>query len=191
MDIDIDITPKFKPDSLFKIVHASIVENGSLKKHNVGVYFQNIPVDQVTGLAAIPYKEAHERGFFKIDMLNLNILENFESKDEIRQLLKIPPDWSLLEDPDVVAKLFHLSKHYDTIQKIKPTSVSELADCLAIIRPNKIKLVDKYARNKKDVIRELYTKRDPSDLRKSHAIPYALLIVLQLHIIKADLYETN
>ncbi|QDJ96404.1 hypothetical protein Xoosp13_218 [Xanthomonas phage Xoo-sp13] len=187
MDIDIDITPKFKPDSLFKITHASIVENGELKKHNVGVYFQNIPVDKVSGLAAIPYKEAQDHGFFKIDMLNLNILDNFESKDEIRELLKIEPDWTLLEDPEVVEKLFHLAKHFETIQKIKPSSVSELADCLAIIRPNKIKLVDKYAKNKKAVIKELYTKRDPSDLRKSHAIPYALLIVLQLHLIKAEI----
>lgn len=187
MDIDIDITPKFKPDSLFNITHASIVEKGELKKHNVGVYFQNIPKDAVTGLAAIPYKEAQDHGYFKIDMLNLNILENFESKDEIRQLLKIEPDWSMLEDEEVVSKLFHLSKHYETVKKIKPKSVSELADCLAIIRPNKVHLVDKYVKNKRAVLKELYTKRDASDLRKSHAIPYALLIVLQLHLIKAEL----
>jgi hypothetical protein len=70
---------------------------------------------------------------------------------------------------------------------MKPQSVSDLADCLAIIRPNKVKLADKYLKNKRAVIKELYTKRDPSDLRKSHAIPYALLIVLQLHLIKADI----
>lgn len=187
MDIDIDITPKFKPKSLFDITPASIIENGELKPHLVGVYFQNIPVDKITGLSAIPYKEAQDNGFFKIDMLNLSILEHFESKEEIRKLLKKEPDWSLLEDPEVVPKLFHLSKHYDTVAKIKPRSVSDLADCLAIIRPNKTKLVDKYLKNKKSVQKELYTKRDPSDLRKSHAIPYALLIVLQLHLIKADI----
>ncbi len=187
MDIDIDISPKFKPESLFKITRASMVEKGELKPHLVGVYFQNIPKDAVTGLAAIPYKEAQEHGFFKVDMLNLTILENFESKDEIRELLKIDPDWTLLEDPEVVEKLFHLSRHFETVQKIKPKSVSDLADCLAIIRPNKIKLADKYLKNKRAVIKELYTKRDPSDLRKSHAIPYALLIVLQLHLIKAEI----
>lgn len=186
MDIDIDITPKFKPSTIFNVTPASIVERGELKKHNVGVYFQNIPVDVVTGYAAIPYKEAQEHGFFKIDMLNLTILENFESKDEIRQLLKIEPDWTLLEDEEVVANLFHLAKHYDVLQKLKPRSVSELADCLAIIRPNKVHLVDKYVKNKRAVLKELYTKREPSDLRKSHAIPYALLIVLQLHLFKAD-----
>lgn len=187
MDIDIDVTPKFKPESIFKVVKASTVEKGELKKHNVGIYFQDMPQDAVTGFSAIPYKEAEEHGFFKIDMLPLHILENFESKDEIRQLLKIEPDWTLLEEEEVVSNLFHLAKHFETLQKLKPRSVSDLADCLAIIRPNKTHLIDKYVKNKRAVLKELYTKRDPSDLRKSHAIPYALLIVLQLHLFKADL----
>lgn len=187
MDIDIDISPTTEVNKLFNIIHASTVEKHELKKHVVGVYFQNIPVDKVTGLSAIPYKEAHTHGFFKVDMLNLSILENFESKDEIRQLLKREPDWSLLESEEVVSKLFHLSKHYDTISKLKPKSVSDLADCLAIIRPNKPHLIDKYHKDKRAVQKELYVKRDPSDLRKSHAIPYALLIVLQLHLIKAKI----
>lgn len=187
MDIDIDISSKFKPERIFPIIHASMVEKGELKKHIVGVYFQTMPVDHVTGLAAIPYKEADAHGFFKIDMLNLNILDMFESKDEITHLLKKEPDWSLLDDPEVVKKLFHLGRHYEVVNKIKPKSVSALADCLAIIRPNKIGLLDKYVNNKSTVIKELYMKREPSDLRKSHAIPYALLIVLQLHLIKADI----
>lgn len=187
MDIDIDLPPKFKPEEFFKVVRASIVENGELKKHNAGVYFQNMPVDTVTNLSAIPYKDAEANGFFKIDMLPLHLLDNFESKDEIRELIKIEPDWTLMEDEEVVTKLFHLSRHYETVSKMKPKSVSDLADCLAIIRPNKTHLIDKYAKNKRAVIKELYTKRDASDLRKSHAIPYALLIVLQLHLIKADL----
>lgn len=187
MDIDIDVAPKFKASNVFKATPASIVEQGELKKHLVGLYFQNIPVDKETGVAAIPYKEAERMGFFKIDMLNLSILNNFESKDEIKQLLKIEPDWSLLEDEKVVGKLFHLSRHYHVINRIQPTSVEELADCLALIRPNKIKLVDKYIRNRTQTRKELYVKHDASDLRRSHAIPYALLIVLQLHLIKSGI----
>lgn len=187
MDIDIDVAPKFKASNVFNAIPASIVEAGELKKHLVGLYFQKMPVDAQTGVAAIPYKEAERMGFFKIDMLNLNILNNFESKDEIRKLLKIEPDWSLLENEEIVKKLFHLSRHFQVVNQIKPTSVEELADCLAIIRPNKIRLVDKYIKNRKQARKELYVKNDPSDLRKSHAIPYALLIVLQLHLIKSGL----
>ena len=44
MDIDIDITSKFKPEQIFTVTRASRIENGELKPHQVGVYFQNIPI---------------------------------------------------------------------------------------------------------------------------------------------------
>lgn len=195
MDIDIDLSPKFKSEALFpNAPRASAVENGELKKHLVGLYFQNVPIDPVTGLTAIPYKDAESNGLFKIDMLTVNMLGEFnmfDDKLQMRELTKIPPDWSLLEDPQIVPHLFHLSKHTELVTKIKPRSVSQLADCLALIRPDKRHLIDKYIVNRDDpeVLTELYTKREKSDLRKSHAIPYALLIVIQLHLIKEGLYE--
>lgn len=188
MDIDIDVRPDTDISKLFpSAVRASTVENGILKPHIVGYYFQNVPVDATTGLSAIPYDSAEDFNLFKIDMLHLNILDLFENKAQIRKLLKREPDWRLLEDPDVVSKLFHLGKHFDTVRKLKPRSIDDLADALAIIRPNKKNLIDKYNRDKSSVRKELYIKHDPSDLRKSHAIPYAMLIVLQLHLIKANI----
>lgn len=188
MDIDIDISPNFDIDNIFdNICHASIVENGELKKHLVGVYFQNIPVDSQTNLSAIPYNIADEYGFKKIDFLNLSILKNFTSKDEIKEILKKEPDWTLLENKEIVDKLFHLAGHFDIVNTIKPKSISELADVLALIRPNKIKLVNKYKYNKIGTLKELYTKTAPSDLRKSHAIPYAMIIILNMFLIQERL----
>ena len=185
MDIDIDISPKFEIDEIFKgIQHASIVENGKLKKHLVGVYFQNIPIDKETQLSAIPYDKADDEGFKKIDILNLKILSNFSSKAQIKQILAEEPDWTMLTYEEVVNELFHLSGHFDVVDKIVPKSISELADVLALIRPNKIKLINKYLNNKKETIKELYVKNSPSDLRKSHAIPYAMIIILNMWLIK-------
>lgn len=188
MDIDIDIKPSADTLGLFpSATHASIVEKGKLKKHLVGHYFQNIPKDEVTQLSAIPYDKAEDYGFIKIDLLNLSLLDIFNSKKEIKVLLKKEPDWDILTDPNVVKKCFHISNHFDLINKVKPKSVLELADVLALIRPNKINLLNKYLKDREKCRPELYCKTDKSDLRKSHAIPYALLIVLQLHLIKADI----
>lgn len=188
MDIDIDVRPDTDITKLFPtVIRASMVENGVLKPHIVGYYFQDAPVDKITGLCAVPYENAEDLGLFKIDMLHLKILDYFDDKKQIRKLLKKDPDWTLLNDEDVVEKLFHLSKHYDTVKRMKPRSISDLADTLAIIRPNKKHLVDKYLRNKTEAQAELYLKKDASDLRKSHAIPYAMLIVLELHLIKAGI----
>lgn len=188
MDIDIDVSDNKRVRELFPdAVRASIIEQDELKAHIVGMYFQHMPRDVITGYAAIPYNIAEDFGYNKLDILNLSILENFSNKSQIRVLLKSEPDWSLLEKPEIVEKLFHLSKHHDTLVQIKPKTVEELADTLALIRPNKKNLIAKYIKNKVLTRHELYVKTEASDLRKSHAIPYALLIVLQLHLIKADI----
>jgi hypothetical protein len=194
MDIDIDVQSKLDPKSIFeKIIPASIVENGKLKKHNVGVYFQTIPQDKQTGLSAITYKTAPEYDFFKIDIIHLRLLDYFENKEELREMMYKSPDWDMLMDERIVSNLFHLSNSFDVVKKIKPKSIEQLADCLALIRPNKIKLIDKYIKQKdKTAIRKaLYQKDGPSDLRKSHAIPYAYLIIAQLNMIREGIYEIN
>ena len=187
MDIDIDVADNKEARKILGAIRASIIENSELKPHVVGTYFQNIPVDSFTGVAAIPYMEAEKLGFYKIDILNLSFLENFSNKKQMRVLLKRAPKWEMLQRDEVITKLFHLSKHADTLKLVKPTNVEELADVLALIRPNKKHLISKYAENKKLVREQLYTKVDASDLRKSHAIPYALIIVLQLHLIEAGI----
>jgi DNA polymerase III alpha subunit len=187
MDIDIDVSDNKLAREILNATRASIIENGELKPHIVGLYFQNIPKDKMTNFAAIPYDLADEYGYGKIDILNLSFLENFTSKEQIRKLLKRSPTWKLLADENVISKLFHLSKHEETLKKICPSSIEELADTLALIRPNKKHLISKYIKNKIETRKELYTKVDASDLRKSHAIPYALIIVLQLHLIEAGI----
>jgi len=191
MDIDIDLPKDFNPTTIFKdrIVLASLVENDELQQHGPGVYFQKIPVDKFTGLAAIPYKNTEELGYIKIDFLriskiNLNI---FNNKKELKQLLNIPPDWTMLENENFVNKLWHLEGNFNIVSKIKPKSIDDLADILALIRPRKLKLLDKYLLNKESVRVELYTKREKSDLRKSHAIPYAMLIVIHMHLLTMEI----
>lgn len=188
MDIDIDLKSDFKPERVFKsVVPASMVEKNELKRHNVGAYFQKIPRDPISNLAAIPYDAAEDLGYLKIDFLPLNLLSSFESKDEVLHFARKKPNWSRLADESFVERLFHISKHYDMVSKIKPTSILELADILALIRPGKTILLDKYLKNKKLARKELYTKRLVSDLRKSHAIAYAVNIVINMNLIEAKI----
>lgn len=188
MDIDIDLKSDFKLERVFSnAVPASTVEKGELKRHLVGAYFQDIPKDPISGMAAIPYEAAEELGYLKIDFLNLALLGHFESKDEVDYFARKEPNWKLLADREFVEKLFHISKHYDIVNKLKPTSILELADILALIRPGKTILLDKYIKNKDLARKELYTKRQVSDLRKSHAIAYAVNIVINMNLLEAKI----
>ncbi len=186
MDIDIDFQTTFDPRQLMKqAIPASMLKNGDLAKHQCGHYFQKIPVDPITNVAAIPYEEAQELGYFKIDFLHLSLLDNFNSKTEIRELLAKQPNWKLLRNPDNIGKLFHLHKHAALVDKVRPTSVQELADCLALIRPGKRQLLDQYLRDREGTRKQLYARsEDGYYFKRSHAISYALTIVLQLHLIE-------
>lgn len=187
MDIDIDLKTNFKPQHHFEdVVIASRVHNGQLVNHPCGAYFQNIPTDPVTSLAAIPYKEAEELGYFKVDFLHLGLLDYFENKTEIRSLLKKEPKWGLLLKSDVVEKLFQLNNSGDILRKLQPKSIQELADCIAIIRPGKMHLLDDYIADKESARKELYKIEKKSyAYKKGHAIAYAMNVVLQLHLIDA------
>ena len=92
--------------------------------------------------------------------------------------LEPSPDWEMLyNDPDEVAKIPHIGNHFWILRKVKPTSIIELADILALIRPAKINLVDAYVADREAVRKILYIKDEKYYYKKSHAVAYAHLIV--------------
>lgn len=187
-DIDVDLKTSFDALSVFpNWVKASIYDDASnvLKPHPCGVYPQVIAKDPLTHLSAIPYDVADELGFIKIDFLHLSIYNHFASRQEIIELLEIEPDWNLLLMPSVVSKLFQLSNHFETVSKLKPKSTEDLADVLALIRPGKKTLIGLYLKDKNAGKQILYSKDGSNEFafKKSHAISYALVIQLQMHLI--------
>lgn len=191
MDIDIDTPTHFDPTKLFKsAIRASQVNNEKILKHPAGVYFQKMPTDPVTGLAAVPYDKAEKYGYFKVDLLHLSLLDYFENKQQLRSLMKRQPNWDLLQDPEVVPKLFQLRNNPDLLAYIKPQCIEELADCIALIRPAKIGLQDKYLLNKEQTRKELYKMPLPVGcFKRAHAIAYAYNVIVQLHLIENGIYD--
>lgn len=191
MDVDLDLPSDFDPRTVFKqVVLASMVKDGAIGKHPCGAYFQRMAKDPISDVAAIPFKEAENLGFFKIDFLHLSLLDDFASKTQIRKLMKLQPDWSLLAKKENVEKLFHIKNHFDLINKVKPKSVQELADCMALIRPGRRQLLDQYLNDKDGVRNTLLYQRQANDdysFKRSHAIAYSFNVVLQLHLIKQGL----
>lgn len=186
-DVDIDISPTVDIASLFPTWRkAAVVREGKYTPHPCGVYPQSIPEDPVTKLAAIPYDDAEDIGYFKIDFLNLTVYQKFKSRKDIEDLLKIEPDWTLLQLPSNHQKLFQLANHGELLLKLKPSTIEELADVIALIRPGKRQLVPLYAKDK-GLARPIIWKKDADGgyaFKKSHALSYAHVIVLQLHLIE-------
>ncbi len=181
---DIDIDTKNRSDLLNLIKHtpAGIVKDNIIKKHNTGVYVTDIPKDPLQGVSSIDYTEAEDRGYFKLDILNVSIYEDVKNEDHLLKLISAEPDWSLLGHKEIVEQLFHVHNHFDIVSKLKPKSVEDLAAVLAIIRPAKRNLLNESW----TTIREKVWEK-PQDgtyfFKKSHAVGYALAIVLQLNLL--------
>ncbi len=181
-DIDIDFADRDKALKGLRYITASRLQDNELIKHNVGVYFQDIPIDPYSDLASIPYKEAKERNYFKLDFLNVNIYKGVTSNEALDRYVESEPVWELLESEEIVNELFQLNGHFKVIDKIKPKSVEDLAICIAMIRPAKAYLIDKPM----DTIRkEIWTKPANGEyyFKKSHSLSYAMAISVQLQLL--------
>ncbi len=181
-DIDIDFLDRTKALDIVKNVPAAIRENGSFKKHNTGAYCHAIPYNPVTGLASIDYKEAEDRGYFKIDFLNVSAYQGVRDEDHLRQLMDHEPLWDLLLQDDFTNLLFHVNGHGSILREMKPQSIEQLAAVLAMIRPAKRYLIGK---DWTEVMADVWVKpaSDEYFFKKAHAIAYAHVIVVQMNLI--------
>ena len=179
-DIDIDFADRSKALEHFKHVDAAL--DSTFKKHNTGIYCTSIPYNPVTGISTVDYKEAEDRGYFKIDFLNVSVYNSVRNKEHLTQLLNTEPLWDLLQDEQFVNLLFHLNGHIDVLKQTLPTSVEQLAAVLAMIRPAKRYLIGK---DWTTVMTEVWTKPDTDEyyFKKAHAIAYAHVIVVQMNLI--------
>ncbi len=181
-DIDIDFLDRDQALKLFNHTVASRLDQGSLVKHNTGIYLHDVPVDPITGLCSVPYDEAENLNYFKIDFLNVGIYKGVRDEEHLIHLMNQEPLWDLLEQDEFVNLLFHLNGHGDIIRKTRPTSVEQLSAVLAMIRPAKRYLIGK---DWTTIMKEVWTKPETGDyyFKKSHATAYAVAIVVQMNLI--------
>lgn len=156
-----------------------------MSAHPCGVYPQKMAIDPVTKLAAIPYDQAEDLGYLKVDFLHLSVYQYFKDRDEIEELLAKEPDWSLLQLPSAQSKIFQLGKHGDLLSDLKPKSIIELADIMALIRPGKKNFIGLYKKDRVMARRVLFAKDESGySFKKSHALAYSYVVHLQLHLIE-------
>lgn len=181
-DIDIDFKDRSQPLSILQHIVASREENADLVKHNTGVYFHEAPVYAPKNICAIPYRQADDLDYFKIDFLNVSLYDRIQNEEHLIRLMNTEPLWDLLEQQEFVDMLFHVNGHSNILTQIKPKSVEQLAAVLAMIRPAKRYLVGK---DWNTVMQEVWTKpnNDEYFFKKSHATAYAVAIVVQMNLI--------
>lgn len=190
-DIDLDFGDREKALNALRHIQASRVDKGNLVAHNTGVYLQSIPYNPITNLSNIDYKKAEQRGYFKIDFLNVGIYKDISTEEQLVRLMNTEPIWELLEKDDFTDMLFHVNGHGEILREMKPASIEQLAAVLAIIRPAKRYLIGKPW---EVVLKEAWEK--PTDdsyyFKKAHGIAYAQLVIVHMNLICEQLnYQQN
>jgi DNA polymerase III alpha subunit len=178
-DIDIDLPDRSRVLSLIQHVPA---RQGD-RRHNSGVYIQNIPRDPVLDCAAIDYETAEQRGYFKIDLLNLGVYQLIRDQAHYDRMLAQEPDWAKLwQDSDWAKALIHVGNYTDLLSDMHPDSIPRMAAFISIIRPGKAHLQG----HPWDRVFESVWDGDDSrgyTFKKSHAVSYARLVALHMNLI--------
>jgi len=184
-DIDIDFGDRDLLLDKIKHIPASMRKVDPIRKHNTGVYITEIPYDPINDMSSIDYNEAEERGYFKLDLLNVHIYNKVRDEKHLIELMR-EPNWSKLNDPVFVEKLIHLSNHYNSLRKMPEpvNSIPRLAMFLAAIRPAKKHLI---GLPWNEVAKQIWEKDDTGyTFKKSHSLAYAMLVVVHMNLLEEE-----
>jgi hypothetical protein len=182
-DIDLDFADRDQVLKLIQHTPARQTVDGRVRRHNSGVYVTDIPWDPVHECAAIDYKDAELRGYFKIDFLNMHVYKLIQSPEHYQQMLAATPPWSRLwTDSEWASQLVHVGNYTELLKEMKPDSVPRMAAFISIIRPGKAHL------QKKDWSTVFASVWDGDDskgytFKKAHAISYAALVALHMNLL--------
>ncbi len=183
-DIDIDVANREQALSMLEHVPASIIKDGKVSAHNSGVYFTGMPADPFTGRASIDYEAAEERGYIKVDILNVSLYQQVKDEAHLTALMQQEPEWDRLYDPEFCARLIHIGNHYDVLIKMPEAVNSDvrLMMFLAVIRPAKRHLI---GLPWKEVAKTIWDKPEDGSyaFKKSHSCAYSRLVMVHMNLL--------
>lgn len=211
-DVDLDVGDREKAFTIFpKAVRASVLHTDNktpdfpkLRPHPDGFYFQYVPVDAETGLSAFPYKQAEDFGYGKVDILSMHVYSMIESEEKLKELMNAPVDWNwfiderFFKNEDPSYQIAHLASWYWLCKMYPPKSVEDLATLIALKLPAKNYMIPKSAGagqkyTWEQITERIWGKRDDEPkcnskpFKKSHAVAYALLVVIHAQLIAKHL----
>jgi hypothetical protein len=179
-DIDIDIPDR---DAVLKLIEHVPARLNTGRRHNSGIYVTDIPRDPVNACAAIDHETAEQRGYFKIDLLNMTVYSLIKSPEHYQELLAIEPPWQRLwQDSAWAQQLVHVGNYANLLRNMQPDSVPRMAAFISVIRPGKAYLQN---RSWDEVFASVWdgdTSRGYT-FKRSHAISYAALVALHMNIL--------
>ena len=188
-DIDIDFRNRDEILTHIRHVPAGIIRKDTLVRHNTGVYPTSAPKDPYVGCCSIDHKVAEDRGYVKIDLLNVGVYSMVRDEAHLVELMR-EPNWELIYDREFCEKVIHIGGHYDTLLKMEEPvdSIERLAMFLAVMRPAKRHLIGK---TWDEVAKTVWDKSTDGSygFKKSHAHSYSTLVAVHINLLEEQMKE--
>jgi hypothetical protein len=182
-DIDIDFADRDLILGLIQHVPARQHTDSQVRRHNSGVYVTEIPRDPVLGCAAIDYETAEQRGYFKIDFLNMSVYKLIHSPEHYQEMLDREPPWQRLwQDSAWASQLVHVGNYTNLLTTMRPDSIARMAAFISIIRPGKAHLQGLDWSAVFDSVWDGDTSRGYT-FKKAHSMGYAALVALHMNLL--------
>jgi hypothetical protein len=178
-DIDIDFADR---ETVLRLIQHVPARQSNGRKHNSGIYVTDIPRDPVNQCAAIDYEEAEQRGYFKLDFLNMGVYQLVRDPAHYEAMLTATPPWERLwTDSTWANQLVHVGNYTDLLRVMKPDSIPRMAAFISIIRPGKAHL---QTRPWTEVFASVWDGDESRGytFKKSHAVSYAALVALHMNL---------
>lgn len=179
MDIDIDFANR---DAVLSLLEHRIAKLENNKKHNTGIYVTEIPHNPLDKLSTIDYKTAENRGYFKLDFLNVHIYKDIKDENHLIELMNREPVWELLTNEEFCSQIFHLTGNESLVKEMAPKNIEQLAATLAIIRPSKRHLAKE---SWSKIFAEVWqpTVDGSYYFKKAHSFSYAMAVIVHVNLL--------
>jgi len=182
-DIDLDFAYREHVLKLIPHVPACQQQDGVIRRHNSGVYVTNVPRNALMDCAALDYETAEQRGYFKIDFLNMSVYKLIQSPEHYQLMLDRTPPWQRLwQDSCWASDLVHVGNYTGLLATMRPDSIQRMAAFISIIRPGKAHLQNQPW---DQVFASVWDGDDSRGyvFKKSHSVSYAALVALHMNLI--------
>ena len=138
---------------------------------------------------SLDYETAEQRGYFKLDFLNMSVYQLIQNPAHYQQMLDQTPPWSRLwADREWASKLVHIGNYTDLLKAMRPDSIPRMAAFISIIRPGKAHL---QTRPWDEVFSSVWDGDDSQGFvfKKAHSISYSVLVALHMNLISQDVAQ--
>jgi hypothetical protein len=182
-DIDIDLADRDQLLKLIDVTAARMHYQDQVRKHASGVYPTDIPYDPINECSSIHFQAAEQKGYFKIDLLNMSVYQLIKSPEHYEEMLRQEPPWERLwTDNEFACKIVHVGGSIHLLKSMKPDSIPRMAAFIAIIRPGKAHLQN---RPWTEVFESVWDGDDSKGFvfKHSHSIGYAALVALHMNLL--------